>query len=539
MPPLPPPPWAAHRSGGDPSTSGSAHVPPPHGGGAGLPGPWAPWLDGALTSLATAHLLRELRPVDPVAASSTTVSVPAAVLDAWVASVGVPPGPPGGVGWAAGPGVVSPNPTSVAVGRAPGVVVGGGGAGAAHHHHHHHHHHSGAPAPAPTPALITLFSTNDYLGLSAHPAVRAAAAEAAAAVGCGPRASALVPGGYTAAAAALEAGLAALKGTPACLLFSSGYAANAAVLAALASGPGAAIFSDALNHASIVDGARLAARTGASLVVYPHGDLAFLDAALGAAPPGARKLVITDSLFSMDGTFADLRGLVALKRRHGCLVVVDEAHATLVCGPGGGGVTEAAGVSALIDVHVGTLSKAFGAHGGFACCSDGVRALLLNAGRAFAFSTALPAPAIAAAAAALRVATVTEPWRRQAVWAHTAAVGAALGDPPVDFAAARFGRVESDFDPVSGARLVRRAASSPIIPIILGSEARALAAGAALLARWGLHVPAIRPPTVPAGTARLRVSLSAAHTEGEVEGLVDALRAEGLAPLAAVPGAKL
>jgi 8-amino-7-oxononanoate synthase len=455
-----------------------------------------------------------------VAASSTTVSIPAAVLAAWVASVDVPAQ---GMGReeAARPGV-SPNPTSVAVGGVPGGG-GAGGAGAA------------APPRSHAPTLITLFSTNDYLGLSAHPAVRAAAADAAAAVGCGPRASALVPGGYTRSAAALEAGLATLKGTPACLLFSSGYAANAAVLAALASGPGAAIFSDALNHASIVDGARLAARSGAALCVYPHGDLGALDAALAAAPPGARKLVITDSLFSMDGTFADLKGLVALKQKHGCLVVVDEAHATLVCGPGGGGATEAAGVSHLIDVHVGTLSKAFGAHGGFACCSGGVRALLLNAGRAFAFSTTLPAPAIAAAAAALHVATVTEPWRRQAVWAHVAAVGAALGDPPVDFGAARFGRVDSDYDPIAGRRAVRRAASSPIIPIILGSESRALAAGAALLSRWALHVPAIRPPTVPQGTARLRVSLSAAHGEGDVGALVGALRAEGLAP----PGAKL
>ena len=521
MQPAPPPPWAAaaaaSRSSGTPSTSRHTGPPlPPHGGGAGLPGPWAPWLDGALTSLSAAHRLRELRPVDPVAASSTTVSVPAAVLDAWVRSVDLPAGGGGG-GGGEGTAVVAPNPTSVAV----------GGLSPATPPPPHP-----AAASAAAPSVITLFSTNDYLGLSAHPAVRAAAAAAAAAVGCGPRASALVPGGYTRAAADLEAGLASLKGTPACLLFSSGYAANAAVLAALASGPGAAIFSDALNHASIVDGARLAARAGAGLVVYPHGDLGALDAALAASPPGARRLVITDSLFSMDGTFADLKGLVALKRKHGALLVVDEAHATLVCGPGGGGVAEAAGVAADIDVHVGTLSKAFGAHGGFACCSQGVRALLLNAGRSFAFSTALPAPAIAAAAAALHVATVAEPWRREAVWAHVAAVGAALGDPPADFKAARYGRVESDFCGGDGRPpgRRRRAAASPIIPIILGSEARALAAGAALLARWGTHVPAIRPPTVPAGTARLRVSLSAAHSEDDVGRLVGALRAEGLAP---------
>jgi 8-amino-7-oxononanoate synthase len=511
-----PPPWAARTGEAGPSGSHSSPpLPPPHGGGSGLPGPWAPWLDGALGALSAAHLLRELRPVDPVASSATSVSVPAGVLADWVVASMGGTGlvrPAGGEDRGAGSARVVPNPTSVPVAHTP----------------------SSPPPPLPPPpsTLVRLFSTNDYLGLSAHPTVRAAAAAAAADVGCGPRASALVPGGYTRAAADLEAGLASLKGTAACLLFSSGYAANAAVLAALASGTGAAIFSDALNHASIVDGARLAARTGAALHVFPHRDLAALDAALGRCPPGTRKLVITDSLFSMDGTFADLAGLAALKQKHGFLLVVDEAHATLVCGPTGGGVAEAAGVAGDVDVHVGTLSKAFGAHGGFACCSPGVRALLLNAGRSFAFSTALPAPAVAAAAAALRVATVTEPWRRDALWAHVARLGAALGDPPADFKAAGFGRLPDDEGgrPGVAGRPPPRAACSPIVPIILGSEARALAASGTLLAAHGLHVPAIRPPTVPRGSARLRVSLSAAHTGEEVEGLIGALVAEGLAP---------
>ena len=400
---------------------------------------------------------------------------------------------------------------------------------------------------ATTAATLTLFSTNDYLGLSTHPRVRSAAARAAASLGCGPRASALVPGAYTTEHRALERALARLKGTEDALLFPTGFAANAAAMAALCGGGGGGegedtvvVFSDELNHASIVDGARLASRGGGSsfspsastspspsqprvkVVVYPHNDMGFLDRALSdpnIVPKGARTLVVTDSLFSMDGDLADLRSRARLRRRHGFLLVIDEAHATLVCGARGGGAAEAllgeggggggegqsgflsSSSSSEIDVHVGTLSKAFGAHGGFVACSSRVRSLLANSGRPFAFSTALPAPAVAAALAALEVAAfdAAEGRRLRArVWGHARRLGDALGIP----------------------------VTSPIVPLVLGGEREALAASGFLLDR-GLHVPAIRPPSVPRGTSRLRVSLSAAHSDEDVGRLIEALRELG------------
>jgi 8-amino-7-oxononanoate synthase len=204
--------------------------------------------------------------------------------------------------------------------------------------------------------------------------------------------------------------------------------------------------------------------------------------------------VVTDSLFSMDGDLADLRGLAALRRRHGFLLAVDEAHATLVCGPRGGGAAEAAGVGAEVDLHLGTLSKAFGSVGGFLACGAQWKHLFVNRARAQVYSTALPVPAVAAAAAALRAAA-EEPWRRERVWALAGELGAALGVP----------------------------ALSPIIPVVVGSEQAAVTAAARLLRR-GFHVPAIRPPTVPAGTSRLRVSLSAAHSGEDVRALARAVR---------------
>ena len=249
-----------------------------------------------------------------------------------------------------------------------------------------------ADIPAAELRTLKLFSLNDYLGLSTHADVRRASAAAALACGSGPRSSALV-GGYTTWHRELEGALAALKGTEEALLFPTGYAANLAVAAALCVGGGVAVYSDELNHASIVDGTRLARRDGAQVHVYRHNDLEQLDAMLAACPsgelarrqcsqlqhscssserphppnsdpactrppapaPGMRKLVLTDSLFSMDGDYADLRGLARLKARHGFLLGVDEAHATLVCGARGGGAAEAQGVAEHVDLHVGTL----------------------------------------------------------------------------------------------------------------------------------------------------------------------------------------
>lgn len=395
---------------------------------------------------------------------------------------------------------------------------------------------STSPPPPPHPyRRITLFSLNDYLGLSAHPDVRRAAAAAALSCGMGPRSSAVVAGGHTHYHRALEKELAALKKTEDAVLFPTGFAANVAVVSAL-SGVGAGpasrgrvvIFSDELNHASIVDGARLATRGGGGgsgsgngsggnvsggsqtnnnnnrnptlLRVYRHNDLAHLEQLLLEAPADARKLVVTDSLFSMDGDFADLPGLAALRRKHRFLLVVDEAHATLVCGPAGGsGACEMLGVDPLvdIDVQVGTLSKAFGGLGGFACCGRDLRALLLNRGRSGVFSTALPVPVVAAASAALGAAR-REPWRRAHVWALARRLGARLGVP----------------------------ALSPVVPLVVGGEKEAVELSARLLQRHGIHCPAIRPPTVPAGTCRLRVTLSAAHSVADVDALADAVKEE-------------
>lgn len=345
---------------------------------------------------------------------------------------------------------------------------------------------------------VKLFSLNDYLGLSTHPRVRYAAAAAARSFGNGPRASALVAG-YTVHHQELEIALSSLKHTQDALLFPSGFAANVAVMSCLAGSGDIDIFSDELNHASIIDGVRLAKRDGARLFTYRHADLDHLDQLLTSATAscksGHRRIVMTDSLFSMDGDIADLNGLVNLKKKHGFLLAVDEAHATLVCGPHGGGVTEAAGVCNDVDLHVGTLSKAFGASGGFVACSSSWKQFLINQGRTQVFSTSLPIPVVAAAHEALRTAE-EEPWRRHHLWRLTYRLGRKLG-------------VE---------------ATSPIIPVVIGSETAAVQASLHLL-RKGFHVPAIRPPTVPVGTSRLRVSLSAGHSFQDVDELVEEMKA--------------
>ncbi len=334
---------------------------------------------------------------------------------------------------------------------------------------------------------VTLFSSNDYLGLSMHPTVREAAATAAAQWGMGPRGSALICG-YTDAHAALEADLAALKGTEAALVFPTGYAANIGVLSALGS-PQTEIFSDALNHASIIDGCRLAR---CPVQVYRHADMDHLEALL-AASTASRKVIATDALFSMDGDAAPLRALAELKVRYDATLVVDEAHATLLYGATGAGLIEATGTGDSVDFQVGTLSKAVGAQGGFIACSRQRRTWLLNTARSYVFSTALPIPVIEAARAALDVAA--DGVVRGRLWDRVGELSDGLG----------------------------RTLTSPIAPIILGEEAAALAAGRALL-EAGIHATPIRPPTVPPGTCRLRVTVSAAHQTEDVAALVAALK---------------
>ncbi|HEU5151948.1 MAG TPA: 8-amino-7-oxononanoate synthase [Iamia sp.] len=332
----------------------------------------------------------------------------------------------------------------------------------------------------PDGTAVTSFASNDYLGLSAHPAVIAAAHAALDRWGTGSTASRLVVGSRP-PHHALEVDLAAWKRTEAALVFPTGYAANVGVLTALA-GPGTRIISDALNHASIVDGCRLAR---GELTVVPHGDHEALDAALAADDRPA--VVVADSVFSMDGDAADLDALAELCTRHGAALVLDEAHA--VFGPD----IDPAAHPDLLLVRVGTLSKALGSLGGFVACSAAVRDLLVNVARPFIFTTALSPADAAAGRAALGIVRSPE------------------GD-------ALRARLRAHVDRLAPGH------PSPIVPVVLGAERAAVAAAEALLAQ-GLLVPAIRPPTVPAGTSRLRVTFCATHAEADVDRLVTALAA--------------
>jgi 8-amino-7-oxononanoate synthase len=336
---------------------------------------------------------------------------------------------------------------------------------------------------------VRVFSSNDYLGLSSHPEVREAAAKAALEDGMGTRGASLICG-YTEAHEALETELAALKGAEAALLFPTGFMANLAAISAVADRE-TEVFSDELNHASIIDGCRL---SRARVSVFRHGDVDHLES-LVRASTAARRVVVTDTVFSMEGDLAPLADLVALRRRYDLVLVADEAHATLVLGPRGGGLSDALGLGGEIDLQVGTLSKAAGALGGFVASSERLKRLLVNTARPYIFTTALPLPVVAAARAALRVAA-EDGSIRERLWARVADLGRGLG----------------------------LALATPIAPIVVGDEARALAASRALLER-GFHVTAIRPPTVPPGGSRLRITVSAAHTAADVADLVSALTA--------------
>ncbi len=341
------------------------------------------------------------------------------------------------------------------------------------------------------------FASNDYLGLAASSSVRAAALAAVERYGVGTGASRLVVGD-TAAHHRLEARLAAFERAEAVRLFNSGYAANTGILPALV-GPGDAVFSDALNHASLVDGCRL---SRAHVHVYPHADVEALARAL-AETPARRKLVVTDTVFSMDGDVAPLRDIVAACRAHGAALMVDEAHATGVLGARGAGLCDELGLEGAVDLRMGTLSKSLGVMGAYVATSRAVADLLVSRARPFVFSTALPAHLCAAAEAA--VDTVEgDPTLRERLWRNI--------------------RRFADGLRVLGVRAEPRSA---VFPIILGAPERALDA-ARRLRQAGVLVKAIRPPTVPEGTSRLRFCLSAAHTVGHVDLALEALRAVGV-----------
>jgi 8-amino-7-oxononanoate synthase len=326
-------------------------------------------------------------------------------------------------------------------------------------------------------------SSNDYLGLSLDPRLIAAAQAAAARWGVGAGASRLVVG-HLALHEAVETRLARFKGTEAAVIFSTGYMANLGVIAALM-GEGDVIFSDKLNHASIYDGCKLA---GAALERFPHRDLNQLEKLLQKPRSAKRRLIVTDSVFSVDGDLAPLADLVALKERYGAWLMIDEAHATGVLGPGGAGLAEALGLTAQVDIHMGTFSKALGSLGGYVAGARRLIDYLHNRARSFIYSTALAPPILGAIGAALEI-VAAEPARRAylleqaALWRR-------------ELSAAGFNILGSE---------------TQIVPVLVGDNARTLEFAAALRAA-GLMAVALRPPTVPPGKARVRFSLSAAHS---------------------------
>jgi 8-amino-7-oxononanoate synthase len=354
-----------------------------------------------------------------------------------------------------------------------------------------------AAGPGPRTTLdgrpVLSFASNDYLGLASDPRLAEAGAGAAAEEGAGAGAARLMTGSRP-SHDALERAAAALKGTEAALLFGSGYACNVSILPALA-GEGDLLVSDRLNHASLVDGCRL---SGAEVAVVPHGDAAAAREAL-RRPGFRRRILVTEGLFSMEGRAAPLAALREAARETGALLVVDDAHGCGVLGPTGRGTAEEAGLEPGPDLlEVGTLGKAFGAYGAFVAWTSAGIDLLRHRARGFVYSTALPPAVAAMALEGMRIAAA-EPERRARARSLARRLRASLGGP-------------AGGDP-----------GSPIVPILLGDAAAAMRAAERLLER-GLWVPAVRPPTVPPGTSRLRVSLSAAHSEADVDALAAALR---------------
>jgi 8-amino-7-oxononanoate synthase len=355
--------------------------------------------------------------------------------------------------------------------------------------------------------VVLNLSSNDYLGLADDPRVKAGAIAAVERLGCSARASRLMAGDLE-LCEQLEADLALLVGTEAVLVFGSGFLANIGVLTA-AAGRGDDVFADRLNHASLTDGMQL---SGARWRRYRHkdaGHLASLLAKCVADGGGAgRRVVVTDSIFSMDGDRAPLDELAEVARRHGAMLVVDEAHAIGVMGTGGGGVCREGGCKARPDFVVGTLSKSLGGYGGFVGCSSALRELLINRARSFIYSTGLPPGCIGAARAAL------------AVLAAEPQMGGQL------LAKARLLR-----DLLAAGGLGVGATESQILPVHVGGNAEAVRLSQLLWDR-GVLATAVRPPTVPAGTARLRLSVTLAHTDDELAAaaaaIIDAAREVGL-----------
>jgi 8-amino-7-oxononanoate synthase len=337
--------------------------------------------------------------------------------------------------------------------------------------------------------------SNNYLGIANHPALADAAARAARDLGVGSGASRLISGSMR-IHHDLEEQLAAFKGTERAILFTSGYHANVGTIAALV-GAGDAVFSDELNHASLVDGCRI---SRAQVHVYRHADTGDLDEALRTSM-ARRKLVVTDSIFSMDGDAAPLADICQLADRHGAMVMVDEAHATGVRGAGGAGLVEELDLRERVTVQMGTLGKAFGTFGAYVGATNAVVDHLVNCARTFIFTTALPPPIVAASAAALELVR-SEPWRRAQLRDNARRLRRGLRDLGYD---------------VPGGH------DSHIAPVMVGDADETMRLSEALLER-GVFAHGIRPPTVPAGTSRIRATVMATHSNDDIDEATRAFR---------------
>ena len=334
---------------------------------------------------------------------------------------------------------------------------------------------------------VLLLSSNSYLGLCTDGRLKQAAINAVEKYGVGSGGSRLTTGSYD-LHRKLEQKIAQFKGAEASLVFNTGYMANLGTIAALADS-GSVIFSDSLNHASIIDGCRL---SGARTVVYRHCDMDDLCQKVKAYQ-GIPGLIVTDGVFSMDGDIAPLPEIVAIARQNGLLVMVDDAHATGVIGTNGGGTSDYFGLKGEIDIQMGTLSKALASEGGYVAGKQCLIDYLRNRARSFIFSTALAPHTIAVSLAALDI-VINEPGPRHSLLANSLWFQARL-------LSAGFRVTES---------------KTPIIPVIIGDAGMAVRFSSRLMDH-GIYIPAIRPPSIPAGTSRLRIALMATHTREDLE----------------------
>ncbi len=336
---------------------------------------------------------------------------------------------------------------------------------------------------------VTLFCSNNYLGLTHHPQVIEASIRATERYGTGAGASRLISG-HSHLYEELEDALACHKGTEKALVFSSGYTANIGAISAFLS-RNDIVFCDRLAHASLIDGCVL---SRVKIRRFHHNDVHSLQRLLGENRGNGRRLIITEGVFSMDGDIAPLKEMAETSLQNGCLFMVDDAHGTGVMGGRGQGTASYLGVSAGIDIQVGTLSKAIGAVGGFVAGSGDFISYLVNKARPFIYTTALPPGTIAAARAALRL-IETDASLTKRLWSNVRFMKKLLTSAGLNLMGSR----------------------SPILPVFVGDTEKALNISRGLLEKGAIHVPAIRPPTVPAGQARLRLTVSAAHEQAELE----------------------